>query len=374
MKIGLLYEDIPNRNPSEKIFTDIFFENFETEVFDAARMNDAAYMERFFSDNDLIVTHFYAFLHGDEEAPKKIDITYFPRNYQTIIRHHETLLEAVSKHGKPLVVMFVRSDWYSHSENFWRSIPSDATLFGGFKKGYLNTDASNEFIFEKFGHAIDLGNRYIADERIIPLHHVVDRQELEFCESFERKSYDISVLGVLYSRRERIHTTLKRNPSIHYYDQKLLLRLRKMLNRFDKKKYRFNHLLLSYLFKRAICRSRMSYTDGSELDMFVRKYLEIPALKSMLYCDPFKGMEEYGFIEDRDYVRVDHDHLAEQIEHLLLDEEKRIAIARNGHDLVRSLFSKEALASPIREIFGHIAERRLRNVYWKAGKLHIESR
>ncbi|WP_281950392.1 hypothetical protein [Nitrosophilus kaiyonis] len=371
INIGLFYEDIPNRNPSEKIFTDIFFENFNTKIFNASKIKNKKYLENYLQLNDIYILHFYSFLYHDKFAPKKIDIKYFPENFKKIILAHKKILPLLLETKKPIIIMFVRSDWYSHGQNFWENIPENAYLFGGFKKGYLNTNASDEFIFKKFGSNIELGNEFIEDYKILPFHHVVDKNELKFCNKFNQKKYDIAILGVLYKRRKYLYEILKNKKNIKLYDQWLLLKLRKIFNSFDKKKYKFNHKILSYLFKKAICNSKISYTDGSELDMFVRKFIEIPALKSLLYCDPFKNMKDYGFIENIHYIKVDQKNIEEQIYYLLKDSDKIQKITYNGYNLILKNFSKNAYKKNIEKVFGLISQDKFKEAFWNNGKLHI---
>ncbi len=160
--------------------------------------------------------------------------------------------------------------------------------------------------------------------------------------------------------------------SIKLYNQALLLRLRKIFNRFNKRKYQFNHKILSYLFKRALCKSYISYTDGSELDMFVRKYLEIPSCKSLLYCDPFLDMENYGFIDGVNYIKRDPLHTQEQILSLLKDKAKLKEVSFNGFNLMKQNFTLSSTKPILSSTLLSISNGSFTSLDWKEGKLLLE--
>lgn len=46
----------------------------------------------------------------------------------------------------------------------------------------------------------------------------------------------------------------------------------------------------------------MAFTCGSELKYFVRKFLEIPAFRSLLIAYPSENFSDYGFKEGENYV------------------------------------------------------------------------
>jgi hypothetical protein len=370
MKLGLFFEYTKNRNNTEKVFIDIFKEEFETSFFtiDNSKKLDTQ-IRSFIDSNELLIMHLYSFVYFDKFAKKKINIEYFSDNFKAIIQNHTKILEIAKESKKPILILFTRSDWYNHSSFFWELIPKNAYLLGGFKKGYINENPSNDFIFEKFGKNITLGNEYISDNKIIPLHHVLD--EYEFKSKPSVKKYDISVLGVLYNRRRKVYDKLTNNRNINLYNPKVLLRLRKLLNSFDKRQFGFNHMILSYLFKEAIKKSKLSYTDGSTLNMFVRKYIEIPALNTLLFCEPFMKMNDFGFENGINFLKVDYDYLDEQIEDIVIDDKKRELITQNGYKLVKSNFSKSSWIPRMKTIFTKIKTNTLNEVKWEDRTLKI---
>ena len=369
MKIGLFFESLSNRNRTEKIFIDILMESFDTSILQLTQTDIHKQVQDFIDKNDILILHLYPFIYYDNKTKKNINITYFSENFKNIIKHHKLILKLLQKSNKPLCIMFTRSDWYNHSDIFWESIPQNAYLLGGFKKGYLNDTPQNDFIFNKFGKNITLGNDYISDNRIIPFHHIVD--EKDFLTMYKQKKYDISILGVLYNRREILYNILENNTNIKLYNPKLILRLRKLLSSFDKRQYNFNHLILNSLFKNTIATSKLSYTDGSTLDMFVRKYIEIPALKSLLLCDPFEKMDDFGFINETNFLKIDYTFLDEQLENILKDEEKQQLIITNGTNLVKENFSKYTWEIRIKNIFTQILNKTFNEAKWKNGNLII---
>ena len=55
---------------------------------------------------------------------------------------------------------------------------------------------------------------------------------------------------------------------------------------------------------RLINSSKFTYVDGSHLDYFVRKYLEVTVSGSMLVCAPTNALNMYGFITNKHFIDV----------------------------------------------------------------------
>ena len=366
IKLGLFFEKTQNRNPTENIFIDVLYDNFECEVFDGKRIGEYSYIKSFINRNDILLPHLFLFRYASKS--KKIgNYPYYSENYNLLIKKGAKIIDFLSKVEKPVVCFNLRSDWYPESKEFWEYIPKHFYILGGIKKGYLNYNPQEDVFFKKMSIKPCLGNKYFKDEQILPFRHILSNKELS---KFNiTKKYDISVLGVLYKRRKEILKLAKNKYKV--YNPALLLRLRKMLNSFNKK-YHFSNKLLNYLFQKGLAKSKMSYTDGSTLDLFVRKYLEIPSQKTLLLCHPFKGMKDYGFIENEHYIYVNQDNFYDKVDNLLVNEKLTKEIIENSYNLIKEKFTENYTAKKLTEIFTLMKEKKFKSCYYKNGEMIVE--
>jgi len=366
IKLGLFFERTQNRNPTENVFIDMLYNNFECEVFDAKRINDNKYISEFLKRNDIFLPHLFLFRYASKS--KKIgNFPYYSENYNKLIENGAKIIDFLEKSGKPVCCFNLRSDWYAESENFWKTIPKRFYIIGGFKKGYINNNPEKDIFFSKININPSLGNKYFEDDKIIPYTHILSSDE--FLNKNVHKKYDVSVLGVLYKRRREILEMARLKYNV--YNPALILRLRKMLNSFNKK-YHFSNKLLNYLFKRGLAYSKISYTDGSTLDLFVRKFLEIPSQKTLLLCHPFAGMEDYGFIENVHYVSCNKDNFYDKVDNLLINDKLRNEIIENAFNLVKEKFTEKYLGKKFKEIFTRMKEDNFHRCYYKKGEMIVE--
>ncbi len=368
IKLGIFFEKTQNRNPTENIFIDILYENFECELFDASRIDDSKYVKEFIRRNDIFLPHLFLFRYASN-SPKKGNYPYYSENYNRLIENGKKVISFLSKIDKPVCCFNLRSDWYPETEKFWQIIPSHFYIIGGIQKGYLNYSPEEDVFFSKMNIRPDLGNKYFSDDKLIPFRHIISSKELLKKEI--KKKYDFSVLGVLYKRRKEILELAKKRYKV--YNPALLLRLRKMLNSFNKK-YHFSNKLMNYLFQQALAKSKISYTDGSTLDLFVRKYLEIPAKKALLLCHPFAGMEDYGFIENIHYVSCNKENFYDKMDNLLSNSKLRNEIIENAFNLVKEKFTEEYTAKKLIEIFSAMKEGNFKKCYYKKGEMIVETK
>lgn len=62
--------------------------------------------------------------------------------------------------------------------------------------------------------------------------------------------------------------------------------------------------LYQLLFKYNIFQSKLSFTDGSQADVFVRKFLEIPASRTILVSKPTQWFEDIGFKDQVNFIAI----------------------------------------------------------------------
>ncbi|RAX57514.1 hypothetical protein CCZ01_05905 [Helicobacter monodelphidis] len=364
IKLGLFFEKIHDRLPTELIFIDILKEQFECQIFDSRYLYDQKYCQEFIQENDILLPHLFS-LRVASNSKKCGHYEYYSENYRQLILQGMRIIEILSDIQKPVCCLNLRSDWYSETENFWELIPKNWYLLGGIQRGYLNENPQQEFFFNDMEINITLGNQYFSDNQIIPIRHLLSDEEI----STKRipKKYDFSVLGVFYARRKRIYQKAKTLP-IRMYRIWFLHRLRKMLNRYHKRYY-WSNSLLNYFFNQALRHSIISYTDGSELDMFIRKYLEIPSSYALLLCHPLARMDDYGFIENQHYIVCDEEHLGEQLQWLLNDHQMREKIVHQSFEMVSQKYSEAKVISQLKDLFSLLKENRFYGCYYQKGEL-----
>lgn len=366
LKIGLFLEHTPYVNPTENIYINLITKNFQSSIFDGNKIEDNRYMEKFLSENNIFITHLYSlyFLkYGKTHTP------HLPINFKKIILNSKKIFHILSSLDKPVFILFTRSDWYSEDESYWEKLPDNFYLLGGFKKGYLNINAKTENFLRYHGGHIEMGNKFVEDKRIIPLTHIVSKKELMNYGFKHKKKYDFFVLGAKYKRRRLVYESVKQS-SISI-GKSVSLKVLFKLSILNKKSYFYN-FLLNYLFHKKIFESRISYTDGSELNAFVRKFVEIPTFKSMLLCDPFEKMDHYGFIENKHYVKIDYNNIIDQIKFYLKNEDLRNELINNAYNLILNNFSEEIYLKRLKEIFWTIKNNNFKEAKWESGKFIVE--
>lgn len=363
--LGLFFEKSFDRLPTELVLIDMLHAHFHCNVFDASKLHDNGYVRAFIDENDILLPHLFS-IRAASHSKKWGDYRYYTPNYRELIIHGARVLEILHDCSKPVCCFNVRSDWYPETKAFWEAIPKNAYIFGGIQRAYINETPEPEFFFGDMDINPTLGNSYFDDSRIIPIRHVLSDKELHV--SVRRKNYDFSVLGVFYARRKSVYESAKKMRKIRLYNPWLLHKLRKALNRHHKRSY-WSNALLNMLFNDALRRSRVSYTDGSHLDIFVRKYLEIPANHALLLCAPFCGMQDFGFVENVHYVRCDEEHLAEQLPDLLADSARCETIVQNSLALVKEFFCPAKVAAQLLTLFSQMSEGSFAGCYYDKGEL-----
>ena len=370
LRLGLFFEKTQNRNPTENIFIEILFQNFHCTVFDASKIDDYEYTQNFIDNNDIFLPHLFLFRFASKS--KKIgNYPFYSQNYNSLIENGEKIIDLLSTISKPVCCLFLRSDWYCESEAFWNCIPKHFFLIGGMQKGFINTTPDKDVFFGKIDINIELGNDRFPDEKLIPIRHLLSNREIQKFSSIKKK-YDFSVLGVLYTRRKAIYESIKKSSLYKVYNPKFLLRLRNIFNSLNKK-YFFTNRILNYLFNKALAQSKISYTDGTMLNYFIRKYLEIPATNTLLICEPLERMEDYGFIENIHYVSCTPENVTDKVNFLLNNEDKMLEIIKNARQLVKDKYTETYIKIKLQELFDAMHNQNFVKSYYKNGDLIIET-
>lgn len=206
-------------------------------------------------------------------------------------------------------------------------------------------------------------------ERIISIPHIIS--EIEFCfHAVSSRKFDIAVPGVNYHSRKKINniinkTSLSVNNRNTSYLQKInIYLLRKFTTRSNLK-------IFNQIFNNTIEDSKIAYTCGSGLDYLIRKFFEIPAKGTLLFCKPFKGFEEIGFKDNENCIVVNSNNIVAKAEEILNDKDRLVEIAEQGKKLIWKNHSFTARQDQMDRSFRRILNNDFKGSYWEDGKFHL---
>ena len=207
----------------------------------------------------------------------------------------------------------------------------------------------------------------IRRHKFINVAHFVGLHEFDFSATAGR-SNDASVVGQLYHSRALTLSLLKSNKKLRVVSSSY----RFIFSLLDKLGYRpysrlIPHVIYRALFKQALCKSKISITDGSAHDHVIRKFVEIPASGALLLARPCTGFESLGFRDGESAVILDESDPAGQVLKLLSDPERLQAIASKGQEVVWRNHSISARSQQIEKALNRILEGRFVGSIWRDG-------
>lgn len=209
------------------------------------------------------------------------------------------------------------------------------------------------------------------ESKIISIPQIIDNSEFNFLPLSSRK-YEISVPGASYYRRREAVKQLnksqfnfKMNSSHTGIKQKLWNKVIRLQNRFS-----FN--LNQVNFRNTIEDSKIIYTCGGCLKYPIRKFLEVPALGSALFFEPFKGYEEFGFINGINSIIIDDmDQISEITKYNLNHLDELQEIATKGQALIWEKHSLFARGIQINQSLKSISIHEFKGSYWEKGEFKL---
>ena len=209
------------------------------------------------------------------------------------------------------------------------------------------------------------------ETKIISIPQIIDNSEFNFLPLSSRK-YDISVPGASYYYRREAFKQLKQskynfkiNTSHTGIKQKLWNIVIRLQNR-----YSFN--LNQVNFRNTIEDSKIVYTCGSCLKYPIRKFLEVPALGTALFFEPFKGYEEFGFVDGVNAIIIDDVLKIPEVTKYHLDHLSELQdIAAKGQQLIWEKHSFFARGIQISNALEKIISQEFKGSYWKNGNFNL---
>lgn len=172
----------------------------------------------------------------------------------------------------------------------------------------------------------------------IDLPHCISRSEA--IKKTKSKKWDIIVPGAGYATRRIALSSaeekgLKVTPfeslrrgyvTAPYFLYKNFLPKRKAILLQQKRSFSF--------YRHLISRSAVTFTCGSELKYFVRKFLEVPAFRSAMIAYPSDNLRDYGFEDGVHFLSSLPEEAAEKVKFLLNNDNKTTRMIENAWQMV----------------------------------------
>ena len=117
-----------------------------------------------------------------------------------------------------------------------------------------------------------------------------------------------------------------------------------------------------------IARSRAAYTEGSAYDYPVRKFVEIPAQRTLLLCTPHPGFEDRGFRSGETHLEVAPDDVTRSVRTLDFGSAAVRTIVQQGFEMVRRLHHADARADQLIRAIDLFGAGRLKAACFEGGE------
>ena len=217
---------------------------------------------------------------------------------------------------------------------------------------------------------------YFAQEhssRLIPIPHWVAESEFSWTPLSERK-YLATVPGTGYHRRKRAKVYLKE--SGEKYPKYLIPKICLLSNRYFFSRFNINDPFIKtryHNFMQVISNTKYAYTEGSYLDYFIRKFVEIPAMGTLLICTSSKASNNFGFKHLVNSVIVEPEEFVDAIRDLEQDPSRAQNIADAGRQMVFDKHSLSARCNDVRRALDAIQCGNYNGADWRDGELTLRN-
>lgn len=131
-------------------------------------------------------------------------------------------------------------------------------------------------------------------------------------------------------------------------------------------------IFFQQLLQRSLVRSApISFVCGGPLMFPVRKFFEIPAARAAMVGYPCAELEDYGFLDGRNFMASSPEDAGQTATRLLKKPSLLAEIARQGFDTVRALHSVSRRADQLIECIRRLRDSRLTNARFVSGEFQI---
>jgi hypothetical protein len=122
-----------------------------------------------------------------------------------------------------------------------------------------------------------------------------------------------------------------------------------------------------------ISNTKYAYTEGSYLDYFIRKFVEIPALGTLLICTSSTASNNFGFKHLVNSVIVEPEEFVDAIRDLEQDPSRAQNIADAGRQMVFDKHSLSARCNDLRRALDAIQCGNYNGADWRDGELTLRN-
>lgn len=265
-------------------------------------------------------------------------------------------------------------DYYNVENSFLEKLEKNNIYIITTGKQFIKQIENKSLLSEKFAQNLnnnfyDFVHRY--DSNIISFYHTIGEDEFKY-NNLQNRKYDFSIQGVLYDDRKKALKAVKD------YNYKLPLRFHNsvysLLNKVGFPIYS-NYIFMNLyqlLFKYNIFQSKLSFTDGSQVDVFVRKFLEIPANRTVLVSKPTEWFEAIGFKDKINFISIEKtSDLIDILNYWLKNTQDLQTIADNGQKLIYENHSVGARTIQLKNALQKIVDNEYCGSYWEDGIFNV---
>lgn len=301
----------------------------------------------------------------------------FRQNYyfhfsQKLLQQRAKIFEQIRKVDLFKVALTLETDYYALSNDHISIIDNEFNIVIGWGSQFFQTcESSQSSVQDAFmGAASDNWLNFCekAFSKIIPLAHFVSHSEFNYT-NIENRPTDFCVPGESYVARKRALQALyeageKTDKSFAKIGRRIL------------KGLGFSPLAIPWFqdyymssFKRSISRAKLAYTCGSSLNWPIRKFFEIPALGTILFCQPCNGFNALGFVDGMNAVVCSPEEFPTLGKIMLSEPERANEVAIAGRDLIQRYHSLHVRAHQCSSALEIAIQGKWSGAVWKSGKL-----
>jgi len=199
----------------------------------------------------------------------------------------------------------------------------------------------------------------------------------EFTLQSRKKIWDIIIPGVSYKTRELALESAEKAdlfvaPYVGFsrwlvlapfllYDK--LLQKKSSTKLYNNKSYMF--------YKHMISLSSVTFTCGSELRFFVRKFIEVPAFRSAMLAYPTLNFRDYGFEDGIHYMHTFPEETGEKAKYLLKNKNVADKLVQNASELVAKHHTAAERVNQVLTCLNFFMQGKLKSAGYYVGKFEI---
>lgn len=332
------------------------------------------FIQRHGTFDAVLVSEHIAF--ADSKTGAHVEQAYF-RNYnfqfpKSEIGCRKKLLDEIRSLAVIKVAFTLETDYYNLTESQIDVLDRDFDYVVGWNDQFLSRCSDLQGLGrEAFASKTNDNwlNFVIAGRpRLIPLTHFVGDNEFDFGALFHRRA-DYSVPGTPYVARSVALAALRASGCSVSRSRRIPIA--PVLTRLGMRPLSRAWFLTYYqeTFREEIRQARISFTCGSALRWPIRKFFEIPALGSVLLCQPCNGFDALGFRDGVNAVTCDPAAVPMVGRELLANMDQAQAIADAGRRLISECHTVGARARQLRDALERALEGRWSGGRWVGGRL-----